>query len=302
MKKPSNPILKTLLALVLLTGLVGSLVGCNGTTTSTTTTHTPPAVPDMILATTTSTQDTGLLDVLIPMFENETGYKVKTVAVGTGAAIAMGQRGEADVLLVHDYTKEVPLVTAGDAINRTLLMHNDFLIAGPASDPANIKGITSAKDAFHKIADANALFISRGDASGTNSSELRIWKSLNITPKGQSWYQETGSGMGATLAVAAEKNAYVYTDRATYLATKSTSGLEISMENSSDPALLNVYHVMQVNPTKSTSINGPGGKAFVDFMIEPATLDVIRKFGVDKYGQPLFFVDYGKTEAELGIQ
>lgn len=283
-------IFSALLIIAVSLGLLSSLFGCNSTSA--------PANPEVILATTTSTQDSGLLDVLIPIFEKKTGYKVKTIAVGTGTAIAMGQRGEADVLLVHDPSKEVPLIDSGVGMNRKLVMHNDFIIVGPASDPAGIKGTALVVDAYKKIAAANATFISRGDASGTNSAELKIWKSAGITPKGQSWYQETGQGMGATLSIAAEKGAYTFTDRATYLATEKTTGLKILMEK--DPALLNVYHVIQVNPSKFKMINAPGGKAFVLFMIDSETQSIIGNFGVDKYGQPLFFPDANRTEAELG--
>ncbi|MDP2728924.1 MAG: substrate-binding domain-containing protein [Dehalococcoidales bacterium] len=257
-----------------------------------------PANTELILATTTSTQDSGLLDVLIPMFEEQTGYHVKTIAVGTGAALAMGQRGEADVLLVHKPSAELPLMENGDAISRKLVMHNDFIIVGPPSDPAGIKGITSATDAYKKIADSNSIFISRGDASGTNKTELDIWKTADIEPAGQSWYQESGQGMGATLTIASEKQAYTMTDRATYLATKAN--LELDLLGEGDPLLLNIYHVMQVNPDKNDKINAEGAKAFADFMAALATQEVIKNFGVDKYGQPLFFPDADKTEADLG--
>jgi len=260
---------------------------------------TTPAIRELILATTTSVQDSGLLDVLIPMFEQRTGYEVKTIAVGTGTAIAMGQRGEADVLFVHDPSKEVPFMNSGAGMNRLLVAHNYFIIAGPASDPAGIKGITSVVDAFKKIASKGATFISRGDASGTNSRELQIWKLAGITAKGQSWYQETGQGMGATLAIAAEKNGYTLSDRGTYLATKATTGLQILLEGT-DSNLMNIYHVIQVNPAMFKNINGPGGRAFVMFMIDPEIQAIIASFGVDKYGEVLFFADADKTEADLG--
>jgi len=288
--KPSiiSMFFRSLPVLVFVFGLSGIQTGCNNGAKTT----------EVILATTTSTQDSGLLDVLLPIFEKQTGYKVKTIAVGTGAAIAMGQRGEADVLLVHDPSKEAPLIDAGDGINRKLVMHNDFIIVGPASDPAGIKETASVVDACKKIAAAGSIFISRGDASGTNSAELKIWRSAGITPKGQRWYQESGQGMGATLNIAAEKGGYTFTDRATYLATAKTTGLKILVEK--DPLLLNIYHVIQVNPGKFKNINGAGGRAFVFFMGDPATQDIIRTFGADKYGEPLFFPDAGRTEAELG--
>jgi tungstate transport system substrate-binding protein len=277
-----------LLAVTVLLTLAFAAAGCSS----------GPKNPDVILATTTSTQDSGLLDELIPLFEDQTGYNVKTVAVGTGAALQMGANGEADVLLVHAPTSEIPLIESGDCINRKLVMHNDFVIVGPPDDPAGINGMTDAAAAFKKVADAGALFISRGDDSGTNKKELAIWQTAGVDPSGQSWYQETGQGMGASLTITSEKQGYTLTDRATYLATKAN--LELDIFTQGDPILLNIYHVMQVNPDKSDKINGPGGKAFVDFMINDATQAVIKDFGVDKYGQPLFFPDADKTEADLG--
>jgi len=257
-----------------------------------------PDNPDMILATTTSTQDSGLLDVLIPIFEEDTGYNVKTVAVGTGAALAMGTNGEADVLLVHAPTSELPLMENGDCISRELVMHNDFVIVGPADDPAGIAGSSKALEALEAIGQAGAMFVSRGDDSGTHKMELSLWKKAEITPSGQTWYQEAGQGMGATLTIASEKQAYTLTDRATYLATAENLELDILVEG--DPLFLNIYHVMQVNPEKNDLINGKGGEAFVKFMISDKVQDIIETFGVDKYGQPLFFPDADKTEADLG--
>jgi tungstate transport system substrate-binding protein len=253
-----------------------------------------PTNPDLILATTTSTQDSGLLDTLIPMFQTKTGYVVKTVAVGSGAAMTMGERGEADVLLVHSPDAEVTFVANGFGINRKLLMHNDFIIVGPAADPVGIKGMASATEALKKIAAAKAVFLSRGDNSGTNALEIKLWKAAAIDTKGQSWYQSTGQGMGATLTVTAEKNGYTITDRATQLATAATTKLAILVEG--DKSLLNIYHVIEVNPAKWPKVNAAGAKAFSDFMIDPATQKVIGEFGVAKYGKPLFFSDAGKPE------
>ena len=257
-----------------------------------------PANPNLILATTTSTQDSGLLDVLIPLFEKQTGYNVKTVAVGTGAALQMGVDGNADVLLVHAPTSELPLMQNGDCISRKLVMHNDFVIVGPSSDPAGINGMTDAAAAFKKIADAGSIFVTRGDNSGTNKKELAIWSDAGVDPDGMDWYQSTGQGMGASLTITSEKQAYTLSDRATYLATQANLQLDILAQG--DPILLNIYHVMQVNPDKNSQINADGAKAFVDFMISKDTQAVIKDFGVDKYGQPLFFPDADKTEAELG--
>ncbi len=257
-----------------------------------------PANPELILASTTSTGDSGLMDVLIPIFEQKTGYKVKPIYVGTGAAMTMGEKGEADVLLVHAPDSEVKFMQAGHGINRKLVMHNDFIIVGPATDTAGIKGITSALEALKKLAAAKALFVSRGDNSGTHQLELKVWKTAGIEPKGQTWYQEAGQGMGATLNIASEKAGYTITDRAVYLATKKNLSLDILVQG--DPILLNIYHVIQVNPQKSPKINAEGAKAFCDYMVAPDTQKAISKFGVDKFGQPLFVPDAGKTEAQMG--
>lgn len=257
-----------------------------------------PANPELILATTTSTQDSGLLDVLVPRFEQLTGYRVKPIAVGTGQAMVMGERGEADVLLVHAPESEVKFMQAGHGIDRRLVMHNDFTIVGPAADPAGIKGTALAVDALKKIAAAKAIFVSRGDNSGTDQLEKKLWQKGGIDPKGQSWYQESGQGMGATLGIASEKDAYTITDRATYLATSKNLSLDMLVER--DPVLLNIYHVIQVNPQKSSKINAEGARAFADFMVSAEVQQIIGSFGIDKFGQPLFFPDAGKTEADLG--
>jgi tungstate transport system substrate-binding protein len=254
---------------------------------------------DIILATTTSTQDTGLLDTLVPIFEDESGYNVKVIAVGTGQALAMGERGDADVMLVHAPSSELPLVESGAAINRQLVMHNDFVIVGPESDPAGIKGM-SAADAFGAIYYNGATFVSRGDDSGTNKKEIEIWQDAGLDPTGQSWYEQSGQGMGATLQITNQKDAYTLTDRGTYLAQKANLDLVVLVEG--DPVLFNVYHVMQVNPEKFDLVNGPGGAAFVEFMVSDATQAIIKDFGVDKYGQPLFIPDAGKDEAQLTPQ
>ena len=243
---------------------------------------------DVILSTTTSTVDSGLLDDLIPLFEKKTGFRVKTIAVGTGQALAMGEKGEADVLLVHAPASEKKLVDTGVVINYQLVMHNDFIIVGPAADPAKIKGKTAA-DAYKAIDASGAIFVSRGDDSGTHKKELSLWKDANVVLTGKPWYQESGQGMGATLLMASEKAGYTLTDRATYLAQKANVKLEILSEG--DKPLLNIYHVMQVNPEKFSKVNAAGAKAFVEFMIAPETQKVIGEFGKDKYGASLFFPD-----------
>lgn len=260
---------------------------------------TQPAAKEIILATTTSTQDSGLLDVLIPIFEGRSGYTVKTVAVGTGQALKMGEDGNADVLLVHAPSAEKELMKGGFGVERLLVMHNDFVIVGPADDPAGIKGDVSAVEALVKIASAAAAFVSRGDDSGTHKAELALWKSGEIDPQGD-WYIESGQGMAATLKIAGEKAAYTLTDRATYLATREGLGLEILVEG--DPVLLNVYHVITVNPEKWPKVNNTGATAFAQFLIDGETQKVIGEFGVDKYGQPLFFPDADKTDADLGFE
>lgn len=259
-----------------------------------------PANPNLILATTTSTQDSGLLDVLIPMFEAESGYTVQTVAVGSGQAMKMGEEGNADVLLVHAPKSEVEFMANGFGKDRALVMHNDFIIVGPAADPSGIKG-KMVVDALKAISAGNGEFVSRGDDSGTHKAELNLWKKAEYDPKSAApaWYLESGQGMGATLTIASEKGAYTMTDRATYLANKDNLQLEILVEG--DNALLNVYHVITVNPEKWGTANYDGALAFLNFMIASSTQEVIGKFGVEKYGQPLFYPDADKTDADLGL-
>jgi len=272
------------------------LAGC-GTKTPTAQQPAQPQVKDVILATTTSTQDSGLLDVLIPAFEKKTGYKIKTIAVGSGQAIAMGEKGEADVLLTHAPDAEKKVVEAGAVINRRLVMHNDFVIIGPADDPAGIKG-KPAMEAMKAIAGGQALFVSRGDNSGTHQLEKKLWKQAGVTPSG-TWYQEAGTGMGQTLNIANEKQGYIITDRATYLAQKKNLDLLILVEG--DAKLLNIYHVMEVNPAKFAKVNSAGAKAFADFLLSVEGQGISAAFGKDKYGQPLFFADGGKTEKDFGL-
>ncbi|MBE7433029.1 MAG: substrate-binding domain-containing protein [Anaerolineales bacterium] len=258
-----------------------------------------PANPNLILATTTSTQDSGLLDELIPLFEEQTGYTVQTVAVGSGEAMKMGEEGNADVLLVHAPSSEVAFMEGGFGKDRFLVMHNDFIIVGPSSDPAGIKGMATAAEAFTTIFNAGASFITRGDDSGTHKKELALWKAAGLDPAGQTWYIETGQGMGASMTVASEKQAYILTDRATYLANKDNYQLEVLVEG--EPGLLNVYHVITVNPEKWTEMNYEGALAFANFMVASETQAVISEFGKDKFGQPLFFPDAGRDPAELGL-
>jgi tungstate transport system substrate-binding protein len=256
------------------------------------------APKSVILATTTSTQDSGLLDVLVPIFEKESGYLVKTIAVGSGQAMKMGEKGEADVLLVHSPAAESKFMAEGFGVTHRLVMHNDFIIVGPPADPAKIKG-ASAVDALKRIAKTGAIFVSRGDNSGTHAKEKGLWKGAAINPDGQKWYQQTGIGMGQSLNVAAEKKGYILTDRATYLALNKGLGLVIL--NEGDSKLLNVYHVIELNAVKWPKVNSQGGKAFADFMVAKTTQAVIGRFGVEKFGAPLFFPDAGRRPADLGL-
>lgn len=274
--------------LLLLTGVF--LLGCSS----------QPIQVELILATTTSTQDSGLLDVLIPLFETETGYSVQTIAVGSGQAMKMGEEGNADVLLVHAPASEVAFMENGFGKDRALVMHNDFIIVGPASDPAGIKG-KAVTDALKLISAGSGTFVSRGDDSGTHKAELALWKKAGLDPKVAMpvWYLESGQGMGATLTIASEKNAYTLIDRATYLANNANLQLEVLVEG--DKALLNVYHVITVNPDKWPKANYDGALAFLKFMTDPSTQKVIGQFGVDKYGQQLFIPDADKTDADLGL-
>lgn len=242
----------------------------------------------LILATTTSTQDSGLLDVLIPRFEAQSGYQVKTIAVGSGQALKMGEEGNADVLLVHSPQAEEAFMQAGWGKDRVRVMHNDFVLLGPPTDPAQVRGLDVAA-ALRNVAEKGALFVSRGDESGTHALELSLWQRLNLDPRGQPWYLETGQGMGATLMVAAEKQAYTLSDRGTFLAFRDHIGLEILVEG--DAELQNVYHVITVNPERWPQVNYAGAFSLMKFLIHPDTQKLIASFGVEQYGQPLFFPD-----------
>ena len=254
--------------------------------------------PDLLLVSTTSTQDSGLLDVLLPAFTEQTGYSVQLVAVGSGQALKIGEQGNADVILLHSPAAEEEFVARGFGIDRRLVMHNDFVIVGPPSDPAEIRG-ESPVDALKNIFAANVTFVSRGDDSGTHIKELALWENAKLSPAGEDWYLETGQGQGATLSIASEKAGYALTDRGTFLAYRSNVDLEILVEG--DPFLLNVYHVITVNPEKFPTINLEGARAFADFITSEQGQRIIAEFGLDTYAQPLFFPDAGKTEAELGL-
>ena len=252
---------------------------------------------NVILSTTTSTQDSGLLDVLVPLFEKTTGHSVKTISVGTGQALALAAKGDADVALVHAPSLEKKYVADGKLQNRRLVMYNDFVLIGPKQDPAKIKSAKGALAAMKLIAQAKSPFVSRGDNSGTHSLETSLWKQAGVEPKGD-WYIEAGQGMGATLGIANERNAYTITDRGTYLALAKRVTLPILVKG--DRSLLNVYSVMEVNLANGPRVNATGGKAFADFMVSPQAQNAIKSFGVEKFGQPLFVPVAGKKEEELG--
>ncbi len=250
-----------------------------------------PAEPKgtIILATTTSTQDSGLLDYLLPEFKNDTGWEVNTIAVGTGKALQMGVDGEADVLLVHARASEDEFMANGDGTLRYDVMYNDFILVGPAADPAGVKECNNViADSLAAIANSQSEFISRGDDSGTHKKELAIWKAAGIEPVGD-WYISAGAGMGDVLKMADEKQAYTITDRATYLAMKDSLELEIVCEKDTD--MLNPYGVITVNPEKNDQINAEGAKAFADWLVSERGQELIGQFGVEEYGMPLFTPD-----------
>lgn len=271
-------------ALLLWLAVSLSLSGCGGNV--------------LILASTTSTRDSGLLDELIPEFERQTDYNVKVIAVGSGAALRMGERGDADVLLVHSPDAEEEFMAAGYGVDRRLVMYNDFVIVGPSSDPAGVKGRESATQALQAIADKGSLFISRGDESGTHRQELGLWNGTGLDPSGRSWYQVAGVGMGQTLMIASNKAAYTLSDRGTYLQFSERVSLDVLVEG--DPELLNIYHVMRVNPERHSGLNVEGARAFADFLVSPRAQEIIRTFGVEEFGQPLFFPAAGQEEETLG--
>ncbi|WP_320045617.1 substrate-binding domain-containing protein [uncultured Ilyobacter sp.] len=239
---------------------------------------------DIVLATTTSVRDSGLMDYLIPTFESETGYKVKLIAVGTGKALQMGRDGEADVLLVHAKPSELKFMEDGHGKERREVFHNYFVIVGPKD---NLK-MSSVEDALGKISEEKLNFASRGDNSGTNKKELQLWKENKITPKG-GWYIISGSGMGATLKIASEMQAYTLTDMATYLNLSKDLDLEIKVGE--DQSLLNQYGVITIDPSKNKYINAEGAKVFMDWISSEAIKDKVGKFGVEKFGMSLFVPD-----------
>jgi tungstate transport system substrate-binding protein len=253
----------------------------------------------LILATTTSTRDAGLLDYILPDFEAKYNASVEVVAVGTGQALELGKKGDADVELVHARAQEDAFVASGDGINRQDVMYNDFIIIGPANDPAGIKGLKAA-EAFAKIAQTGSRFVSRGDQSGTNTKELAIWKVAGVEPKGD-WYISAGQGMGAVLTMANEQLAYTLSDRATYLA-RTLKGIDLVILCEGDPDLLNRYGVIAVNPAKHPNVNSELANKFIDWITSVETQKLIGTFGVKDFGKPLFFPESAQYKAAMGIK
>src|SRR5438132_5862254 len=251
----------------------------------------------ILLATTTSTRDAGLLDVLLPLFERQTGYRVTVIAVGSGQALELGRRGDADLVLAHAPAQERALADSGYFVTRRLVMHNDFLIVGPGADPAGLRGMRDAVAAVARVSRRQARFVSRGDRSGTHQLELELWRRAAITPAGGAgaWYIESGQGMGAALQLADEKQAYILTDRSTYFAWRDKLQLVPLVEG--DSLLYNVNHVLEVNPRNAPRINIAGGRAFAEFLVSPGTQALIGAFDRARFGRSLFVPDADKPDS-----
>lgn len=256
-----------------------------------------PANPgELIILTTTTTQDSGVLRVITDAFARKSGMVVKTIVAGSGDILKQGARGEGDVLLTHSPAAEKVWMGEGNGSSRRLVMYNDFVIIGPTADPAKVKGQTAA-EALKRIAASKAPFVSRGDQSGTHVRELAMWKRAGVDPKGQPWYRETGQGQGLTMDVAAQFDSYAFTDRGTYLVHAKRIGLPVLVED--DPALFNIYHVMPVNATKFAKVNAAGAQAFADWLVSPEGQVLIGEFGKQQYGRSLFAPAAGKRESDL---
>ena len=276
------------------TALLGSIVAACAAAPASAPSTSANARTDVLLATTTSFQDSGLLDVLVVDFQKRTPYRIRASAVGTGAALAIGARGDADVVFVHAPEQELQFMAEGNGARRIFVMHNDFVLVGPPDDPAHTKGRNTV-DALREIARVRAPFISRGDGSGTDIFEKALWRRAGVQPAG-AWYVEAATAMGQTLTIASEKRAYTLSDRGTFLARRSQIQLGILVER--DPPLVNLYHVITVNPAKFPRVNGAGANAFADYLVSPQTQQLIGAFGVATYGQQLFVPDAGKDEGE----
>ena len=271
-------------AVILFTLLVGVSVGCGGALAPT-----PQPEARLILATTTSTENSGLLAYLLPSFEEKYGAPVEVIAVGTGQALQLGKDGNADVLLVHARAKEDAFMAEGHGVRREDVMYNDFVIVGPEADPAGIRGMGDAAQAFAAIAQVQATFISRGDDSGTHTKEKAIWAKAGVEPAGD-WYVSAGQGMGAVLTMADEQRAYTLSDRATYLA-RTLEGIDLIILVEGDPILFNPYGVIAVNPDKNPEIHADLADRFIDWLISLPTQERIAQFGVEEFGMPLFTPD-----------
>lgn len=247
-------------------------------------------LPHLRLATTTSTQDSGLLDVLIPDFERAYPVRVDVIAVGTGQALKLGEDGNADVLLVHDRAREDAFMAAGYGIRREDVMVNDFVLVGPAEDPAEVRAAASMAEAFQRIARSRAPFISRGDSSGTHARELALWDQAGLDPQGEDWYFSAGQGMGEVLTLAEEQRAYTLSDRATFL-RRQQNGLQLVILREKEEGLLNPYGVIVVHPARGADLQVEWAETFVDWLISVPVQEKIARFGVDEFGQPLFFPD-----------
>jgi tungstate transport system substrate-binding protein len=294
-----------LLVLILLLILALLLAACGGDDDKedkkTTVEPTPAPAAEggrLILATTTSTEDSGLLDYILPDFEEKYDATVDVIAVGTGQALELGTNGDADVVLVHARAKEDAFVEAGDGTQRYDVMYNDFIIVGPADDPAGIKGMTSATEALAKIAESKATFISRGDESGTHTKEKGLWEKAGIAPEGD-WYVSAGQGMGEVLTMAAEQQAYTLSDRATYV-VRQADGLDLEILVEGDKALFNPYGVIPVNPEKHPDIHAELGQAFADWITSLETQELIASYKVND--QQLFVPDSEAWRAEHPAQ
>src|SRR5262245_17127015 len=251
---------------------------------------------ELVVLTTTTTQDSGILRVITDAFAKKSGLTVKAIVAGSGDILKQAARGEGDVLLTHSPAAEKTWLSEGNGTSRRLVMYNDFVIIGPEADPAKVKGLKAA-DALRRIAETKAPFVSRGDQSGTHVRELATWKRAGIDPKGQPWYRETGQGQGLTMDVAAQFKAYAFTDRGTYLVHAKRIGLPILVEG--DPALYNIYHVMPVNSAKFPKVNAPAATAFADWLVSPEGQNTIADFGKRQYGRSLFVPAASLREEDL---
>ncbi len=241
----------------------------------------------IICASTTSTQNSGLFDYILPHFQQKTGIRVDVIAVGTGQALAIGKKGDADVILVHDHESEAKFVAEGYGVNWHKVMYNDFVILGPTADPACIKGLGKSGRAFSQIAKNGAVFVSRGDNSGTHKAEMRVWKNAGISPRNEKWYMETGQGMTNTIRIAGEKGGYTLSDRGSWLAAKDKKDLGLAIYVEGDPALFNPYGVIAVNPAKHPHVRYKEAVTFINWLISPDGQALIGSY-TDKSGHQLF--------------